>query len=121
MNERGVRYIVRELYGQTIGESTSSWQFLVLDTDDCHRVVLEKHSGRDAANSHLRRCIHEYAAALNNPPLCACGCGIELPVRYPLRPRGGSLRLYLDKTHTDKACEDRRRARRRASYTRERP
>jgi hypothetical protein len=116
------RYIVRELYGQTIGEPTSSWQFLVLDTHDCHRVVLERHSGRrDGEAARLRHCVAEYADVLNTPRICACGCGEELPLRFPVRHRGGTARICVNKAHTDKACEDRRRERRRerrrAAYT----
>ena len=110
------RYIVRELYGQTVGASRSSWQFLVLDTHDCHHVVLERHSGDAVWPHYLRRLVYEFAAVLNAPRICACGCGEELPIRFPVRHRGGQERLYVNKAHTDKACEDRRRERRRAAY-----
>jgi hypothetical protein len=120
--ETSQRYIVRELYGQTIGDVTSSWQFLVLDRDDCHRIMLERHSGRVAGSAaNLRRSVYEYAAMLNDPPICACGCGEELSVRFPVRPRGGPLRIYVDKVHSDRAFENRRREKRRASYLTERP
>jgi hypothetical protein len=119
--ETSQRYIVREMYGQTIGETTARWQFLVLDTDDCHRAVLERHSGRSVNNNHLRRCVYEYAELLNDPSICGCGCGEELPVSFPVRRRGGSLRIYVNKVHSDRAFENRRREKRRASYLTERP
>lgn len=97
------RYVFREMHGSTVGHHGSSWQFLVLDSWDCYRPVLERHSGEKGGGvPELRAKVTEYCDVLNEPPLCRCGCGEELPVRYPMRPTGGPPQVWASRV-----CKDR--------------
>lgn len=100
------RYVYREMTGVTVGHVQSSTQFLVLDSHDCYRPVLELHTG-DERPVMLRPRVKAYARALNNPPICECGCREPLPIRFPMQ-RGPAQR-YLTQAHRDRARNARRR------------
>jgi hypothetical protein len=84
------RFVVRELHGVTVGDNWAEHDFLILDSWYGYAEVLwvKKHHGPIAA---LRRRVYEYAALLNDPPACACGCGVvmqagEFASRWSGRP-----------------------------------
>jgi hypothetical protein len=58
----------------------------------------------------LRRRVYEYAAHLNNPPLCGCGCGTEV-ISATLPAHGGKkFGSYVDEKHARRARYQRDKA-----------
>jgi hypothetical protein len=79
MSDRHPRFVVREQHGVTVGGRWPEHDFLILDSWYGYSEVLwvKKHRGTMAG---LRRRVSEYAARLNDPPVCACGCGVVMEV-----------------------------------------
>ena len=74
------RFVVREQHGVTVGDRWAEHDFLILDSWYGYAVALwvKKDAGPIAG---LRRRVYEYAALLNEPRGCRCGCGQLVPVR----------------------------------------
>lgn len=103
------RYVVREQHGTTVGESASTWDFLILDSWYGYREVLWVKPRGGEAVEVLRRRVYAYAALLNEPRVCGCGCGGEVPVR-PFRSHGITRQpLYTDTRHRYRAKHKRAR------------
>jgi hypothetical protein len=106
------RYVVREQHGTTVGEHAMTWTFLILDSWYGYREVLwvNPSSGATMSATPLRRRVYAYAARLNGPPtICACGCGIEVPIQ-PFRSGGWQARC-VDRVHARRARYQRDRGR----------
>jgi hypothetical protein len=69
------RYVVREQFGVTVGDNFASRNFLILDSWYGYVEVLHVKRQR-GSTAGLRRRVHKYAALLNDPPECRCGCGV---------------------------------------------
>jgi hypothetical protein len=93
MSDHRPRFIVREQHGVTVGDRWAEHDFLILDSWYGYAEVLwvKKDSGNMAG---LRRRVYEYAGLLNNPRICKCGCGREVPVRSFERRSSGRQPFY---------------------------
>ena len=106
MSDHHPRYVVREQHGTTVGEIAHSWDFLILDSWVCYREVLHvkpSHASTSLRAAPLRRRVYAYAALLNTPPLCKCGCGQEIDVGAFSRHGGKAYSSYVDKVHERRA------------------